>query len=148
MRASSSSAPSYGVPEPLNVHVRRKGVQRVDPGDDDAGRVSRAVHALAVRTGVDLDVFVGDALVAFYARCGDVATSRKVFDAVTAKDVVTWNSMIRRVRSERAVGRGGHAAARPDLPAGVPDPVTLIAACTASAAVAKRRRPVGAFTHR
>ena len=28
--------------------------------DDDAGRAGRAVHALAVGAGVDLDVFVGN----------------------------------------------------------------------------------------
>ncbi|RLM84574.1 pentatricopeptide repeat-containing protein [Panicum miliaceum] len=60
-------------------------------GDDDAGRAGRAVHALAVGAGVDLDVFVGNAFVAFYARCGDVAAARKVFDGVAAKDVVSWN---------------------------------------------------------
>ncbi|GJN34505.1 hypothetical protein PR202_gb23170 [Eleusine coracana subsp. coracana] len=52
----------------------------------DAGQ---ALHALAVRAGLDAGVFVCDALVAFYAKCGDVAAARKAFDGIAEKDVVT-----------------------------------------------------------
>ncbi|CAN6205172.1 unnamed protein product [Urochloa humidicola] len=108
--------------------------------DAGAGRAGRAVHALAVGAGVNLDVFVCNALVAFYAGRGDVSAARKVFDGAAAKDAVSWNSMIagyaqnghsdEAVALLRAMARRG-ATCRPDL-------VTLVAvlpACAASAAV-------------
>ncbi|CAN6175193.1 unnamed protein product [Urochloa humidicola] len=106
----------------------------------DAGRAGRAVHALAVRVGVDLDGFVCNALVAFYARRGDVAAARKVFDGAAAKDAVSWNSMI------AGYAQNGHSdeavsMLRSMLRRGAtcpPDHVTLVAvlpACAASAAV-------------
>ncbi|CAN6218581.1 unnamed protein product [Urochloa humidicola] len=111
--------------------------------DDDVvatGRTGRAVHALAVGAGVDHDVFVSNALVAFYARRGDVAAARMVFDGVAPKDAVTWNSMI------AGYAQNGHsdeaiALLRSMLRCGAtcrPDHVTLVAAlpaCAASAAV-------------
>jgi hypothetical protein len=63
MRASSR------VPAAGNRYTYTFAVQAcAAAGDDDAGRAGRAVHALAVGAGVDLDVFVGNAFVAFYAR--------------------------------------------------------------------------------
>ncbi|XP_062199891.1 pentatricopeptide repeat-containing protein CRR2, chloroplastic-like [Phragmites australis] len=114
---------------------------------DGAGRVGQAVHALTVRAGVEPDVFVGNALVAFYARCGDVAMARKVFDGVTEKDVVSWNSII------AGYAQNGHsdeavALLRSMLRRGAdcrPDHVTLVAvlpACAASGAVRE-----GLWTH-
>ncbi|CAL5082629.1 unnamed protein product [Urochloa decumbens] len=100
--------------------------------DADAGR---AVHALAVGAGVDHDVFVCNALVAFYAGHGDVAAARKVFDGVPAKDVVSWNSMIagyaQNGHSDKAVALlrsmpRRDATCRPDL-------VTLVAVLPACA---------------
>ncbi|XP_039797798.1 pentatricopeptide repeat-containing protein At3g57430, chloroplastic-like [Panicum virgatum] len=118
-------------------------------GDDDAGRAGRAVHALAVGAGVDLDVFVGNALVAFYARCGDVAAARKVFDGVAAKDVVSWNSMV------AGYAQNGHsdeavALLRSMLRRGAtcrPDHVTLVAALPACAASAATREGLWAHSY-
>ncbi|CAL5063086.1 unnamed protein product [Urochloa decumbens] len=112
-----------------------------DDGAEAAGRAAgRAVHALTVGAGVHHDVFVCNALVAFYAGRSDVAAARKVFDGVAAKDVVSWNSMIagyaqnghsdKAVALLRSVPRRG-ATCRPDH-------VTLVAmlpVCAAAAAV-------------
>ncbi|KAK8460251.1 hypothetical protein SEVIR_2G304500v4 [Setaria viridis] len=134
---------STGAPAAANHYTYTfvvKACAAAGDDDDDAGRAGRAVHALAVGAGFDLDAFVANALVAFYARLGDVAAARKVFDVAAAKDVVSWNSMIagyaQNGRSDEAVAllrsmaRRG-ATCRPDL-------VTLVAvlpACAASAAV-------------
>ncbi|XP_072966993.1 pentatricopeptide repeat-containing protein At3g24000, mitochondrial-like [Typha angustifolia] len=60
-------------------------------GDEQIGR---SVHGHVVRVGLDLDLFVGNALVTFYAKYHEVATGRKVFDCIRVKDIVSWNSMI------------------------------------------------------
>lgn len=47
-----------------------------------------------MKCGLDLDMFVGNALVSFYAKCLDIEASRNVFDEMPVRDTVSWNSMI------------------------------------------------------
>lgn len=54
----------------------------------------KEVHELAVRTGWEKDVFVGAGIVDMYAKCGCVADARDVFDRMSERDVVVWNTMI------------------------------------------------------
>ncbi|XP_068669683.1 pentatricopeptide repeat-containing protein At4g21065-like [Aristolochia californica] len=52
------------------------------------------IHEHVLRSGWESDVFVGAALIDMYAKCGCVHSSREVFDKITERDVVLWNSMI------------------------------------------------------
>ncbi|KAL5997605.1 hypothetical protein ACLOJK_008535 [Asimina triloba] len=54
----------------------------------------RDIHDHVVRTGWESDVFVGAALVDMYAKCGCVESAREIFDRISERDVVLWNSMI------------------------------------------------------
>ncbi|KAF2306310.1 hypothetical protein GH714_016390 [Hevea brasiliensis] len=54
----------------------------------------QVIHGHAVKSGLDTDLFVGNSLVAFYAKCQEVDLSRKVFDEIPKRDLVSWNSMI------------------------------------------------------
>ncbi|KAJ0965574.1 hypothetical protein J5N97_026712 [Dioscorea zingiberensis] len=44
--------------------------------------------------GLELNTFVGSALVDMYGKCGDLASARRVFDAMPEREVVVWNAMI------------------------------------------------------
>lgn len=57
-------------------------------------RHGKALHAESIKYGVDLDVTVGTSLVSMYAKCCDIVYSRKVFDHMPERNVVTWNAMI------------------------------------------------------
>ncbi|KAK9672762.1 hypothetical protein RND81_12G122700 [Saponaria officinalis] len=56
--------------------------------------VGEEIHRHVVRYGVFNDGFVLNALVDMYAKCGDIVKARKVFDKISSKDLVSWNSMI------------------------------------------------------
>eukprot|EP01018_Ginkgo_biloba_P024979 Gb_30090 [translate_table: standard] len=52
------------------------------------------VHAYIIKTGYDLNVLVGSALIDMYSKCGSVEYARQVFDKMPERNVVTWNAMI------------------------------------------------------
>ena len=57
-------------------------------------RYVKSLHAESIKDGSDVDVFIGTAIVAAYAKCGVVWDARKVFDFMPERNVVTWNAMI------------------------------------------------------
>ncbi|KAJ8760110.1 hypothetical protein K2173_010966 [Erythroxylum novogranatense] len=54
----------------------------------------KEVHAIVKQLGLDNDVFMADALVDMYSKCGSVCHARKVFDRMVKRDVTSWTSMI------------------------------------------------------
>ncbi|KAB1224900.1 hypothetical protein CJ030_MR1G008826 [Morella rubra] len=54
----------------------------------------KEVHGFAVRSGLVEDVFVGNAVVDMYAKCGMMDEASKVFKSMMVKDVVSWNAMV------------------------------------------------------
>ncbi|KAH6796873.1 Tetratricopeptide repeat superfamily protein [Perilla frutescens var. hirtella] len=52
------------------------------------------VHADMIKLGVQLIAFVGNTLVDMYGKAGSIEDSKKVFDQLEKKDVVSWNSML------------------------------------------------------
>lgn len=52
------------------------------------------MHACAYRTGWESDTSVNNALIAMYARRGDIELAQRVFERITEKDVISWNTMV------------------------------------------------------
>ncbi|BAH92435.1 Os03g0840400 [Oryza sativa Japonica Group] len=60
----------------------------------DSEDVRRMLHSCVVKVGLDLDVFVGSAMVDMYAKNGGLEEAIKVFDCIPNQNVVVYNAMI------------------------------------------------------
>ncbi|XP_074295469.1 putative pentatricopeptide repeat-containing protein At3g05240 [Silene latifolia] len=56
--------------------------------------LGRIVHAQAVINGFHFDIYVGNCLLAMYARFRDMENARKVFDVMPKRDLTSSNTMI------------------------------------------------------
>ncbi|KAF6174583.1 hypothetical protein GIB67_006235 [Kingdonia uniflora] len=54
----------------------------------------RSNHCYLTIRGYALDTSVGNALIDMYSKCGQVDSSRKIFDRMPRRDIITWNTMI------------------------------------------------------
>ncbi|KAK4285080.1 hypothetical protein QN277_001824 [Acacia crassicarpa] len=59
-----------------------------------ASSKGKQIHGFAIRSGLVDDVFVGNAVVDMYAKCGKMDDANKVFERMKVKDVVSWNAMV------------------------------------------------------
>ena len=62
--------------------------------DISALGIGRPIHSHVLVCGYDSDSFVQAALIAFYAKSGDVGEAKKVFDGMPDRTIIAWNSMI------------------------------------------------------
>ncbi|CDP10583.1 unnamed protein product [Coffea canephora] len=51
-------------------------------------------HNQIMKTGLNYDLYVMNALIDMYAKCGSLEEARKIFDFASMDDVTCWNSMI------------------------------------------------------
>ncbi|KAK9067302.1 hypothetical protein SSX86_014628 [Deinandra increscens subsp. villosa] len=51
-------------------------------------------HCMVLRCGLMADGHVRHSLITMYSKCDEVWYARKVFDEITERDLVSWNSMI------------------------------------------------------
>lgn len=53
------------------------------------------IHAHVVKSGLETDRFVGNSLLALYFKLGsDISQTRRVFDNLNFKDIISWTSMV------------------------------------------------------
>ncbi|XP_011626248.1 pentatricopeptide repeat-containing protein At1g08070, chloroplastic [Amborella trichopoda] len=56
-------------------------------------REGMAVHAQILKNGESSNAFVRNTLVHMYGKCGDLTVARKLFDEMTDRSIIAWNSM-------------------------------------------------------
>lgn len=54
----------------------------------------KEIHGYAIRHHLEIDIAVGSALVDIYAKCGSLIQSRRVFERMPKRNVITWNVLI------------------------------------------------------
>ncbi|KAL9677344.1 hypothetical protein QQ045_005573 [Rhodiola kirilowii] len=63
-------------------------------GSMSALEEGRQIHASVLKTGNDSEVNVQNSLVSMYAKCGQISDSKRIFDLMEERDLITWNSLI------------------------------------------------------
>jgi hypothetical protein len=56
--------------------------------------LGRWVEGLVLEKKMEVNSYVGSALIDMNGKCGDLISARRVFDSMPNKDVVTWNAII------------------------------------------------------
>jgi pentatricopeptide repeat protein len=54
----------------------------------------KEIHELVIKSGYQSDIFVGNALVDMYAKCGSIDNARITFEQMHQHDVVSWTTII------------------------------------------------------
>eukprot|EP01018_Ginkgo_biloba_P037865 Gb_08118 [translate_table: standard] len=62
--------------------------------DTDVLKQSKLLQTQIIRAESKLDIFVGNALLDMYAKCGSIENARCVFNKMSDRDVVSWTTMI------------------------------------------------------
>ncbi|XXG67838.1 hypothetical protein AAC387_Pa06g1091 [Persea americana] len=94
----------------------------------------RALQGMAVKLGLDSDVFVLNSLIHLYASCSDLDLAHQVFVRIPQRDAVSWNSMITALaqsgRPEEALELFGEMEADESVR---PNQVTMVSVLSACA---------------
>ncbi|KAL9379729.1 hypothetical protein Peur_028211 [Populus x canadensis] len=91
--------------------------------------LGRKIHEYMVhlKVNVDSDVFLGNALVDMYLKCGEAGSARHMFDKMPVKNLVSWNSMISGLAQQGQFKEALDVFRRMQKVGLKPDDVTLVA---------------------
>lgn len=97
--------------------------------------LGKLIHSHGIKVGVDSDISLMNALIAFYGKCGNVDTARSLFDRMVVRNLVSWNAMIA-AYEQNNVGRNAIKLFRRMLNERVEyDHITMVSVITASASL-------------
>ncbi|KAK9085694.1 hypothetical protein Sjap_026105 [Stephania japonica] len=54
----------------------------------------KAVHKFIIKGSLQSNLFVGNALMEMYAKCGSMMDAQQAFDQMAFRDIISWNTMI------------------------------------------------------
>lgn len=67
-------------------------------------RLGKEIHGFAMKSRLDSDVFVNNALIQMYSECKCLEEARQLFDKMEERDVVSWSTMVRCYGKNRLFG--------------------------------------------
>ncbi|XP_058104191.1 pentatricopeptide repeat-containing protein At1g32415, mitochondrial [Magnolia sinica] len=56
--------------------------------------LGKQFHSLLLKTRLKFDIILDNSLISMYAKCGEIYDACRIFDKMTSRDVISWNSMI------------------------------------------------------
>eukprot|EP01018_Ginkgo_biloba_P034186 Gb_33064 [translate_table: standard] len=128
-----------------SVKPNRVSIVSILPACADvaARQQGKCIHDYIIRSGFEMDVVLGTALIDMYAKCESLETARQLFDNMSKRDVVSWSAMI------TGYAQTGHANEaltlfyQMQLEQVTPDLITLASVLTACAQLAALQQGKG-----
>ncbi|XP_059667749.1 pentatricopeptide repeat-containing protein At2g37310-like [Cornus florida] len=88
--SSFLSSSSSAKPDNFTITCVLKALSSLFPNSN----LAKMVHGFVIQSGFDSDIFVLNAMITYYSRSDDIAAARTLFDTMTERDLVSWNSMV------------------------------------------------------
>ncbi|XP_022145760.1 pentatricopeptide repeat-containing protein At3g53360, mitochondrial isoform X1 [Momordica charantia] len=66
----------------------------VSSGQVASYEVGSQVHCFIIKSGLNLDTSVSNALINMYTKCGSLGSAQKMFDSIDNPDIISWSSLI------------------------------------------------------
>ncbi|XP_077242724.1 pentatricopeptide repeat-containing protein At2g13600-like [Tasmannia lanceolata] len=60
----------------------------------EALQLGKNVHGHVIKTGIEDNVYIGSPLIDMYCKCGKTKDGRRIFDLISERNIVSWNSMV------------------------------------------------------
>ncbi|XP_031479211.1 pentatricopeptide repeat-containing protein At1g56690, mitochondrial-like [Nymphaea colorata] len=99
----------------------------------------RQIHAVILKSQMDMDVIIASALITMYIKCGNLDKARQVFYRADRRDIVMWNSMITG-HAQHGLGEEALRIYNEMCVSGIlPDDVTLVGVLSACSYTGKVR---------
>lgn len=57
-------------------------------------KLGRSIEEHVVEKGMELNSYIGSALINMYGKCGELESARRVFNGMKRKEIVIWNAMM------------------------------------------------------
>eukprot|EP01018_Ginkgo_biloba_P031203 Gb_23798 [translate_table: standard] len=84
------------------------------------------IHNYMVKRGLDSHVFVRNSLMDMYAKCGSIEIARNLFDKLSEKNAVSWNTMIAGYAQNGQASEALTLFNQMQLAEVTPDPITMV----------------------
>uniref|UniRef100_A0A5B7C1U0 Pentatricopeptide repeat-containing protein n=1 Tax=Davidia involucrata TaxID=16924 RepID=A0A5B7C1U0_DAVIN len=106
-------------------------------------KMGTQIHASISKSPYSSDVYMGSALIDMYSKCGSVACAQEVFDGMSVRNTVSWNSLITCYEQNGPAGEALEIFVRM-MDCGLkPDELTLasvVSACASLSAIKEGRQ--------
>ncbi|KAL1219564.1 Pentatricopeptide repeat-containing protein [Cardamine amara subsp. amara] len=92
----------------------------------------KQVHAYAIKSGYELDLWVSSGILDMYVKCGDMSAAQFAFDSIPVPDDVAWTTMISGCIENGEEERAFHVYSQMRLMGVLPDEFTIATLAKAS----------------
>lgn len=93
-------------------------------------RHAAVVHSLVIKSGFEGDTVLQNSLIHAYARCASITMSKKVFDEIEERDVISWNSILKAYALHGQAREALHLFSRMNVQPDSTTFVALLSACS------------------
>ncbi|XP_057825115.2 putative pentatricopeptide repeat-containing protein At5g08490 [Cryptomeria japonica] len=103
----------------------------------------KEIHAYVIRSRIQLDVSVGNAMLDMYSKCMAIELARRVFEKMVERDIISWNAIIAGYAQNAYFSDAIDLFGQMQLAGVKPDAVTIASVLSACACLENLRKGKG-----